>query len=175
MTKQIKMVLLVMVVPFLLILAGLLVFNQYMHPSPEWVFSRMERRASEAAQSILDCCGEKQVNIAEAAGEISLDDTYFYTLNSDARGNQEELMAMPRSVADEISGLEREFPACQGTLLLKAGQIGVLLTDDGSGCSYLCYPGGAYLARSAPAGEEDVRCLAMAGGWEIQMYYELKG
>lgn len=160
---------------FLLLAAGLISLSGYLHPTPERVFARMERRDREQAQKILDDCADDLLAIAAAAGGISPDDSYSYGLNSGAAWDQDVLRELPEALAAALEQLEADRPDCVLSLLLRQGQVGVSLTSDGSGFSYLCYPKGTFISRSVLSDEEGIRCVDMGGGWEVQMYYAPKG
>lgn len=155
-------------------------FFDWLYPDPRRVLSRMERRDPKEAQEIIDNYSEELKSVAAAAGLMELEEYYFYKLNYTNEYNvisiyEEELQKMPQELADALQHMEEEFPACEAELFLKKGQVGVELTYDGSGFSYLCYPSGELIRRSVIDDEQGTRCLDMGDGWELQMYFAPAG
>ncbi len=159
----------------LVLAVGAALLTEYLHPTPELVFARMERRDLERAREILDDCADGLQALAAAAAGISPDDSYSYGLNSGAAWDREALRDMPEELAAALERLEADFPDLALSLLLRQGQVGVSLTSDGRGFSYLCYPRGDLVSRSVLGDEEGIRCVDMGGGWEVQMYYAPRG
>ena len=91
-----------------------------------------------------------------------------YTVLGLYEGQPEE---MPQELMEALCYVEKKFPECEEKLLLKKEQLGVCVTFDGSGFSYLCYPSGKLIRRSVIEDERGTRCLDMGDGWELQMYY----
>ena len=155
-------------------------FFDWLHPYPEKILSRMERKDPQAAQEIIDSYAQELEAIAAAAEFLETDEGYWYALNwtneySGADNYREQLQEMPKELADALRQMEERVPECEKLLELHKGQIGVLLTDDGGGFSFLCYPGGTLIYGSMIEDERGVRCLDMGSGWELQMYYAPKG
>lgn len=160
---------------FLMIGIGMAAWNEYIDPNPARVLSRMERRDPERAQEILDSYGEALKSIAAATQSIAPDDTYSYALNVSTDWYAEELNAMPPELADALVQMEQEFPECELSLELHTGQVGVWLTDDGNGFSFLCYPGEELIGSPVNDVETGTRCLELEDSWVLQMYYAPKG
>lgn len=170
-----KMLLWFLLGTLLLLASGLVLLGEYLTPSPERVFAHMERKDPEQAQEILDNCTEPLQTIAATTASLSSDASCFYVLNSDTSWNEEVLHDMPPELTAALEKMEADFPDRALSLLLRQGQVGVSLSSDGNGFSYLCYPKGEFISRSVLSDEEGIRCVDMGGGWELQMYYAPKG
>lgn len=165
---------------FLLFMVVMIPVNNWVHPKPEGVLSRMERRDSEAAREIIDSYARELEAIAAAAECLEAGEEYWYALNwtdeySSAGYYRDQLQEMPQELADALGQMEEIFPGCEESLALRKGQVGLWLTDDGGGFSLICYPGGELMGRSVVDDKRGTRCLDMGGGWELQTYYAPKG
>lgn len=163
-----------LIMAFVVIFMIVMALLSYSRP-PEEALSHMERRDSKTAQEIIDSYSAGLEEVAAAAEHIAPGYRYSYTLDADASWNKEELQEMPQELADALMEMEQEFPTCKESLELQRGQIGIWLTNDRDGVSFLCYPGGELISGSVIENEKGTRCLDMGGGWELQMYYEPKG
>lgn len=150
-------------------------FFDWVHPDPKKILSRMEQQDPETAQEIIDEYSEELKMIAAATDGMEEDALYSYTLNSSASWDKETLDEMPQELVDALRQMEQKFRECDKNLCLRRGQIGVLLTDDGGGFSFLCYPSGELMTSSMIESEQGTRCLDMGDGWELQMFYLPKG
>ena len=172
--KRKKIALLLLALFGAILLLGYDALSEYLSPTPERVFSRTERRGREHAQSILENYRAELEAVAMAAAKVSPDEEYSYLLNS-VTYNENTIQKMPQELAYALRQLEEEHPELEDMLLLRTGQVGVELTDDGDGFSYLCYPAGALMSMSVIDNERGCRCLDRGDGWEVQMYYAPKG
>lgn len=149
--------------------------NGWLNPDPEKVLSRMERRDPKAAQEIMDRYAEELEQVAAATGFLEIDERYSYSLDFPDI-YEKELREMPPELTEALRQLEQKFPECEESLELSQGQIGVRITDDGGGFSFLCYPGDKLIRTSVFLDDgKGVRRHDMGGGWELQMYYAPKG
>lgn len=175
-SEKIFVGLLVSVVLLFLLVKVIIPFSIWLNPDPITILSRMERRDPKAAQEIMDNYAEELEAVAAATEFLEVEEGYSYKLNctdeyavlSLYEGQSEE---MPQELMEALRYVEEKFPECEEKLLLKKEQLGVRVTIDGSGFSYLCYPSGKLISHSVIEDERGTRCLDMGGGWELQMYY----
>lgn len=159
---------------FLFVIVMLLI-NGWLNPDPEKVLSRMERRDPQAAQEIMDRYAEELEQIAAATEFLEMDERYSYSLNFPDI-YEKQLQEMPTELAEALRQMEQKFPECEEGLELCQGQIGIRITDDGGGFSFLCYPRDKLIRASVFFDDgRGVRRHDMGGGWELQMYYAPKG
>lgn len=161
----------------LLVIGAMLFIGDWLNPNPEKVLSRMERRDPQRAQEILDRYAGDLEQIAAATEFLESGEQYVYSLNyPDVYG--ERLQEMPSELREALRQMEQKFPECEESLELCQGQIGVWITNDGGGFSFLCYPGDKLISGSVffdNGSGRGVRRHDMGGGWELQMYYAPKG
>lgn len=158
-----------------LVMGAMLFISAWLNPSSEGVLSRMERRDLQAAQEIMDCYAEDMKRIAAATEFLEPGERYVYSLNVSSTYNEKQLKEMPSELREALKQMEQKFPECEESLELCQGQIGIWITNDGGGFSFLCYPGDKLIGTSVISDDEGVRRHDMGGGWELQMYYAPKG
>lgn len=162
----------------LLVIGAMLFIGDWLNPNPEKVLSRMERRDPQRAQEILDCYAGDLEQIAAATEFLELGERYGYSLNVSSTYYEKQLQEMPSELSEALRQMEQKFPECEESLELCQGQIGVWITNDGGGFSFLCYPGDKLIRGSVffdDGNGRGVRRHDMGGGWELQMYYAPKG
>ena len=145
-SEKIFVGLLVSVVLLFLLVKVIIPFSIWLNPDPITILSRMERRDPKAAQKIMDNYAEELEAVAAATEFLGVEEGYSYKLNctdeyavlSLYEGQSEE---MPQELMEALRYVEEKFPECEEKLLLKKEQLGVRVTIDGSGFSYLAIQG----------------------------------